>query len=106
MPAGPSATPPGGTPTSRHPTSAAATGSAGSVPATDKQEQPGQGEAHADGERERLGMAVGVEADERLQQRGGQLEGERDEADLGEGEAERLLQQRVDRRDERLDQCR
>ena len=50
-----------------------------------------------------FGRAVGVEADDRLEQRGGDVEGERDDADLGEVEGEGILQHRVDRRQQRLD---
>ena len=48
-------------------------------------------------------MAVGVDADEGLEQRGGELEGEGDEADLAVVEREGLLEQRIDRRQQRLD---
>ena len=49
-----------------------------------------------------FGLPVGVDADERLQQRGGELEGERDQADLGEARGRNLLEQRIDRRQQRL----
>lgn len=47
-------------------------------------------------------MAVCIESDEGLQQRRGHLENQRDDSDLGEREAEFLLQERVDGRDHRL----
>ena len=46
---------------------------------------------------------VCVEPNNRLQDRGSQLEGQRDQAHLAEGQLEALLQQRVDRRYDRLD---
>ena len=54
-------------------------------------------------ERERQRPAVGVQPDERLEQRRGALEREGDEPDLGEGEGVGLLQHRVDGRDQGLD---
>jgi hypothetical protein len=48
-------------------------------------------------------LAVGVEAHDRLQQRCGQLKGEGDQADLAEVEIERAFQNRIDRREQRLD---
>ncbi len=47
-------------------------------------------------------MFIGVDADERLQERGGDLVGEADEAELGEVEVQRFLQVGVDGDDERL----
>jgi hypothetical protein len=58
--------------------------------------------AHADDQRVGLRPAVGIEADDGLQQRGGELEGQRDEADLAEVEAVGVLDQRIDRRQQRL----
>ena len=102
-PAGPSATPPGGTPPTRRPTSAAARRIAGKLSATDRSSRPAEGDAHPERERERQRPAVGVQPDERLEQRRGELEREGDEADLGEGEGVGLLQHRVDGRDQGLD---
>lgn len=65
-------------------------------------EQPEQREAHPRGERVGARMAVCIESDEGLQQRRGHLENQRDDSDLGEREAEFLLQERVDGRDHRL----
>ena len=45
---------------------------------------------------------VGVEPDQRLQQRGGELEREGDQADLGEIQRERGLEHRIHRRQQRL----
>ncbi len=59
---------------------------------------------HADGERMRLRTPVGVDADDRLQQRRGDLTDERDEPDLPEAQAERLLQHRIDGWQKRLHQ--
>jgi hypothetical protein len=57
---------------------------------------------HAERQRERLRAPVRVEADQRLQDRGGELEGQRDDADLHEIERQRLLDQRIDRQQRRL----
>ena len=48
-------------------------------------------------------MAVGVEPDQGLEQGSGDLVGQRDQTDLREGEMERALEQRIDRKDQRLD---
>jgi hypothetical protein len=45
---------------------------------------------------------VGVVADDRLEQRGDQLIGERDKPDLAEIEMEAGLEHRIDRRQQRL----
>jgi hypothetical protein len=47
-------------------------------------------------------MVIGVESDQRLEQRGGELKGQREEADLHEIEPEAGLQHRVHRRKQRL----
>src|SRR5258708_17174244 len=67
-----------------------------------QQQQPNERESSAGGERMRLGAAVGVETDKRLEERRRRLAGERDQADLAEVEMERAFQQRIDRRDQRL----
>jgi len=67
-----------------------------------EQQQAAEGKAHADCQRIGLGLSVGIDADERLQQRGGQLEGQGDQADLTEVEAEFFLEDRIDGREERL----
>jgi len=59
-------------------------------------------ESHADAQRVGLRVFVGVDADERLQNRGADLIGQRDEADLHETQAEFALQQRIDCNDQRL----
>ena len=43
-----------------------------------QEQQPGEREAHADGERVGPRPAIGIDSDDRLQQRGGDLEGEGD----------------------------
>ena len=74
------------------------------VMACDRQQQQSrQREAHADGERLRRGAAIGVVADHRLQQRRRQLVDQRDQADVAEVELKRLFEDRVDRRQQRLD---
>jgi hypothetical protein len=74
------------------------------VVACDRQQQQSrQREAHADGERLRRGAAIGVVADHRLQQRRRRLVDQRDQADVAEVELKRLLEDRVDRRQQRLD---
>ena len=70
------------------------------------QQQADQGEAHAEHQGIGLRLPVGVDADDRLQHRCRALEGEGDQADLGEGEAVAVLEDRVDRRHQRLHACR
>ncbi len=67
-----------------------------------EQQQTEEGKSHADGERERLRLFVGEMSDQWLQQRGGELERQRDQADLGEVERIAFLQDRIDRRNQRL----
>src|SRR5713226_962795 len=67
-----------------------------------KQQQSKEGEPHADSERERLSLLVGKMPDHRLQQRGGKLERQRDHPDLREVQRIVVLQDRVDRRYQRL----
>ncbi len=64
--------------------------------------EAGEGEAHADGEGVGEGTAVGVPADEGLEEGGGELVGEGNEADLGEAELEAVLEDGVDGGDEGL----
>ena len=59
--------------------------------------------SHAHGQRKRHRPVVCVEPDNRLEDRGSQLKGERNQAHLAEGQLKALLQQRVDRRYDRLD---
>jgi hypothetical protein len=47
-------------------------------------------------------MAVGIQADQRLEHRRGHLEGQRDQPDLHEAQVEVALQDRIDRQDQRL----
>ena len=67
-----------------------------------EQDDAAESEHHAGGEGERLRVAVGVEADERLQDRGRELERQRDEPDLCEGDVQFILEDRIQRREERL----
>ena len=76
----------------------------GERPCPSKQNQTNQREAHAHRERKRLRMTVGVDAHQGLQQGGGHLKGQRDEPHLSVLKIERLLQQRINRRDKRLDE--
>ena len=69
-----------------------------------EREQAEQRRAHARHHRIGPGLAVGDIAEQRLEQRRGDLEGERDQADLHEIEAIGVLDQRIHRRDHRLDQ--
>ena len=64
--------------------------------------QPDHGEPHANRERIGLGMLVGVKTHERLQERGRRLVGQGDKPDLSEREIESTLEQRIDRKDQRL----
>ena len=70
--------------------------------AIDNISKPDQREAHAGRERIRHRTAIRVEADQRLQQGRGELIRQRDEPDLSEIQVERDLQQRIDRRHQRL----
>jgi hypothetical protein len=67
-----------------------------------QQEKPHEAEAHARHERIRARAPVGVEAHERLQDRGRELVGEGDQPELREREPERLLQHGVDRDEQGL----
>src|SRR5687767_4476797 len=69
-----------------------------------EQHHPDERKCHSDGQRLRLWTLVCIDADHRLKQRRGDLTDERDEADLPEAEAERLLQHRIDRWQKRLHQ--
>jgi hypothetical protein len=51
-----------------------------------------------------LRLAIGVETDQRLQQRGDALQDQRDQSDLTEAQIERALEDRIDRRQQRHDQ--
>ena len=68
-----------------------------------QQQQADQRERHPRDERIRRRPAVGIHADDRLQQRRRQLQRERDEPDLREVQLKRRLQDRIDRRNQRLD---
>ena len=65
-------------------------------------DQAEEGARHAD--RQRIGHrpAIGDQSDHRLQQRGGDLEGQRQQADLDEIEIVIRLEQRIERRQQRL----
>ena len=67
-----------------------------------QQREPAQGEQHRDGQRIGLRPPVRIEADDRLQQGGRQLERERDEPGLEEREAELVAKHRIERRRQRL----
>ena len=67
-----------------------------------EQQQPAQTERHPDRERLRLRPPIRVVAHERLQQRRRHLVHERDEPNMTEVEAERALEDRIDRRQQRL----
>ncbi len=67
-----------------------------------QQQQAEEGERHADRKRERLRLLVGEVSHHRLQQRGGELERQRDHADLRKVERIAILQDRIDRRNQRL----
>ena len=68
-----------------------------------EEEQADQTEAHAGRERIGLRAPVGEEADEGLEERRGHLEDEGDQPDLAEIELKAVLEDRIDRRQERLD---
>lgn len=64
--------------------------------------RPAAGGQHGDGQGEGHGPAIGHHADDRLQQRCGDLKGEGQQPDLHEIERVIGLQQRVKRRQQRL----
>ena len=68
-----------------------------------QRDQAGERNPHADNERIRLGMLIGIKTDHRLKNGADHLEGERNQANLREAEAERVLEQRINRRKQRLD---
>jgi hypothetical protein len=61
-----------------------------------------EAESHADRQGERAGSLIGVKADQWLHDRSGQLECKGDQADLPEVQGEHAFQDRVDRRQQRL----
>ena len=65
-------------------------------------QQPHQREAHPQRKGIGLRMAVGIQPDEWLEDGGSQLKHQRDDANLREGESVRILQERIERRDDRL----
>ncbi len=67
-----------------------------------EQQQTEEGRGHADRQRIGLRLLVGVVTDHRLQQRGRELKGQRDHADLREVERVGVLQDRIHRGDQRL----
>jgi hypothetical protein len=74
----------------------------GILPGHAEQQQAEEGRSHADRKRERLRLLVGEMPDQRLQQRRGELERQRDHADLGEVERIARFQERIDRGNQRL----
>ena len=68
-----------------------------------EQQQADERQDHAGSKRVGLRMAVGEQTDNRLEQRRGELKCKGDEADLGEGEVEGVLEKRVECREQRLD---
>ena len=69
-----------------------------------EQQQPGQRRGPCRAAANRAAAAVRVQPDDRLQERRRELEGQRDQPDLAEIEREALLQDRIDRRQQRLHQ--
>ena len=67
-----------------------------------QQQQSDQAAAHRDRQRVRLRATVGDHANHRLQHRGGELGGERDQPDLAEIEPVGFLQNWIERRNQRL----
>ena len=69
-----------------------------------QQHKPCHAGNHAHGGRERARMPVGECADKRLEDRSRELECQLDQANLGKGQAKRAFQDRVDRRQQGLQQ--
>jgi hypothetical protein len=67
-----------------------------------EKQQAYQAAQHADWQRIGLRATIGDQPDDRLEHRGGELEGERDQPDLAEVEMVGVLQDRIHRRHERL----
>ena len=67
-----------------------------------EQQQPEKRKAHAERQRKRLCLPVGHVTDHRLQQRRGELERQRDQADLGVVERIALFKDRIHRGNQRL----
>ena len=67
-----------------------------------KQEESCKGESHTDGQRIGLGVGVGVDPDQGLEERGRDLEGCGDHADLAEIQVVRSFEDRVDGGDDGL----
>ncbi len=84
------------------PTSAAAIRMIAYCCATLSSSEAEEGRGHADRQRKRLRLLVGEMTDQRLQQRSGELERQRDHSDLREVERVAVLQNRIDRRNQRL----
>src|SRR5581483_4276120 len=61
-----------------------------------------QSDPHAYNERIGFGMPVRIKSNNRLKYRADHLKGQCDQADLGETQAKRLLEQRIDGRKQRL----
>ncbi len=72
------------------------------VPGKGEQKQTAERDRHADRQRIRLRIFVRIKPDQRLQQRAGELEGERNQANLAEAEPERGLKDGVDGWQQRL----
>ena len=72
------------------------------VPGHAECDQSDEGERHARDERIGHGIAIGVEADQGLQDARGELEGERDQTHLPKIEVIRVLDDWIDSRDQRL----
>ena len=102
-PCAPPATIPDGTPTIRSRPAPPRPAARRKLRRDRHQQQTREREAHADRQRIRLRMLVGIDADQRLQQRRRDLVGQRDQADLPERQREVALQHRIDRQDQRLD---
>src|SRR5712664_3879619 len=78
-------------------------GENGSVAGGQRQsQQSGQADAHANRERVRLRAPVRIETDKRLEDGGGQLQREGNQAHLAEIKMEGVLEERIDRGDQRL----
>ena len=74
----------------------------GVVGGVGEKDEPAQSKTHPAGEGIGFRPPIGIPTDERLQDRSGHLKGERDQPDLYETELKAGLEQRINRRDERL----
>src|SRR5579862_7999183 len=68
-----------------------------------ERDKPNEADAHADHKRVGFGISIRVKPDDGLQDGADHLKGKSDESYLRKAQVERILEERIDRRQERLD---